>query len=178
MIGGGRLPRSGEVTLSHNGVYITNYAKGDFRMKKFAIWVLTLVLITLGTAIADAAPQADLQSSSFGIIDVNKLMAESPKVKALQEQLNTIGKTYSAQLDAEKPLLSTEEFQTKQTALYQDFLRQKIDLEGQIDQSIKQALAQVAKEKKIIMIFYKNGVIYGGTDITAEVISKMQYGYT
>jgi Skp family chaperone for outer membrane proteins len=37
-----------------------------------------------------AAPQNGLQSSSIGIIDVSRIMSESPQVKASQEELNQI----------------------------------------------------------------------------------------
>ena len=70
--------------------------------------------------------------------------------------------------------MSPEEFQKKQEAAYGDFMKMKQDMEGQIDTSIKQTLDQVAKEKKLGVVLYKNGVAQGGTDITEEVIKKMQ----
>lgn len=113
-------------------------------------------------------------TSAVGILDVNKVMTDSPKVKALQDQLNTKAKEISDQLDKDKAGLSADEFQKKQEAAYGDFLKIKQDLEGQVDSSIKQSVEAVAKEKKLGIVLYKNSVAQGGTDITDDVIKRMQ----
>ncbi len=113
-------------------------------------------------------------SQNIGVLDVNKVMSDSPKVKQFQDQLNTKGKELSDQLEKDKASLKPEEFQKRQEAAYGEFLKVKQDMESQIDSSIKQTLDQVAKDKKMGVILYKNGVAQGGTDITDEVIKRMQ----
>ncbi|MDT8903787.1 OmpH family outer membrane protein [Anaeroselena agilis] len=113
-------------------------------------------------------------TGAVGILDVNKVMSDSPKVKQLQEQLNTKAKELSDTLEKDKASLSADEFQKKQEAAYGDFLKIKQDLEGQVDASIKQSVDAVAKEKKLGVVLYKNSVAQGGTDITDEVIKRMQ----
>lgn len=114
------------------------------------------------------------QSGAIGVLDVNKVMSESPKVKQYQDQLNQKGQELTKQLDAEKPGLTPEQYQAKQEAAYKDFLQTKQTMETQIDESIKQATEQVAKEKRLGTIMYKNGIAYGGTDVSQDVINKMQ----
>ena len=143
-------------------------------MKKLIVSLVTIVMLTVGMNVGLAAPKGELPSSSVGILDVSRVIAESPKVKALQEELNQIGRAYAAQLEAEEPNLSPEELKQKQAIVYQKFVSKKQELEGQVDQSIKQALTEVAKAKKISIIFYKNSVAFGGTDITSEVIKSMK----
>ncbi|EGO62897.1 OmpH family outer membrane protein [Acetonema longum] len=143
-------------------------------MKKSMICLMTIVMVMLGANVGVAAPQSGSQSSSIGVIDVDRIMAESPKVKALQEQLNQVAKSYTDQLEAEKPNLSPEEYEKKREIVYQKFLRKKQELEKQVDQSLKQALEAVAKTKKLSLILYKNSVAFGGTDITSEVIKVMK----
>jgi outer membrane protein len=111
---------------------------------------------------------------AIGILDVNKVMSDSPQVKALQDQLNTKGKELSDQLEKDKPTISDEEFKKRQEAAYNDFLKTKQDLEGQIDSNIKQTLEQVSKDKKLSVVIYKNSIAQGGVDITDDVIAKMQ----
>lgn len=113
-------------------------------------------------------------TGAVGILDVNKVMSDSPKVKALQDQLNAKAKELSDQLDKDKASLSADEFQKKQETAYGDFLKMKQDLEGQVDNSIKQSVDAVAKEKKLGIVLYKNSVAQGGTDITDDVIKRMQ----
>lgn len=112
--------------------------------------------------------------TAVGVLDVNKVMSDSPKVKQFQDQLNVRGKELSDQLEKDKASISAEEYQKRQEAAYAEFLKTKQDLEGQIDSTIKQALEQVAQEKKMGVVLYKNGVAQGGTDITDDVLKKMQ----
>lgn len=140
-------------------------------MNKQIKMALVLVLIFVG---ALALAGCSSSQGNIGVLDVNKVMSDSPKIKQFQEQLNTKGKELSDQLEKDKAGLSAEEFQKRQEAAYGDFLKVKQDLESQIDASIKQAVEQVSTEKKLSVVLYKNSVAQGGTDITDAVISKMQ----
>lgn len=135
-------------------------------MKRIFALIVLITFLAAGTAAA--AP------GNVGVIDTAKIMAESPKVKAWQEQLDRKAVELSRQLEAEKPNLSKEQFEKKQEAAYGVFLQLKKDLEVQIDASIKQALEQVAKEKNLVVIIYKNSVAYGGLDVTPDVLAKMK----
>jgi outer membrane protein len=138
-------------------------------MKNSRVVVLFCFAVILALFVGGCA-----QSGAVGVLDVNKVMSESPKVKEFQDQLNQKGQELTKQLDAEKPSLTPEQFQAKQEAAYKDFLQTKQTLETQIDETIKQATEQVAKEKKLSTIMYKNGVAYGGTDVTQDIINKMK----
>lgn len=113
-------------------------------------------------------------SGTIGVVDVNKVMTDSPKVKQFQEQLNVKGKELSDQLEKEKATLSPADFQKRQETVYGDFMKTKQDMETQVDTSIKQTLEEISKDKKLSVVLYKNGVAQGGTDITDEVIKKLQ----
>jgi len=132
----------------------------------FVIVAMAAAVLLLGGCSAGAG--------AIGVLDMNKVMGESPKVKQLQEELNAKAKELSEQLEKDKASLSEAEFQKRQEAAYTSFLRLKQDLEGQVDASVKQALEAVVKEKKLGVIIYKNSVAQGGTDITDDVIKKMQ----
>ncbi len=140
-------------------------------MNKQMRMALVLVLVFVA-ALALAGCNSNQQT--VGVLDVNKVMSDSPKVKQLQEQLNVKGKELSDQLEKDKAGLSAEEFQKRQETAYGEFLKVKQDLETQIDSSIKQAIEQVSTEKKLGVVLYKNSVAQGGTDVTDAVIQKMQ----
>lgn len=141
-------------------------------MKKNTGKLVVLLLVAFALSILVSGCSSSAQN--VGVLDVNKVMAESPKVKGFQDQLNAKGKELSDKLEKEKAGISAEEYQKRQEAAYGEFVKIKQDLEGQIDASIKQTLEQVAKEKNLSVILYKNGVAQGGTDITDEVIKRMQ----
>lgn len=139
--------------------------------KRVKLMVLTVVIIAAAALLGGCSGSGQ---NMVGVLDVNKVMSDSPKVKQFQDQLNTRGKELSDQLEKDKPNISAEEYQKRQEAAYAEFLKTKQDLEGQIDSTIKQALEQVAQEKKMGVVLYKNGVAQGGTDITEDVLKKMQ----
>lgn len=139
-------------------------------MVKTRKWVLLLMLIFTAALLGGCSAS----SGTVGVVDVNKVMTESPKVKQFQEQLNAKGKELSDQLEKEKATLSPADFQKRQETVYGDFMKTKQDMESQVDASIKQTLEQIAKEKKLGVVLYKNGVAQGGVDITDEVIKKLQ----
>lgn len=138
--------------------------RNNKRLLVFAVFAVTMTFLLAGCG----------SNQAVGILDVNKVMNEAPKVKGYQEQLNVKGKELSDTIEKDKASISAEEFQKRQEAAYGEFLKTKQDLEGQIDSSIKQALDQVVKEKKLNVVLYKNSVAQGGTDITDDVIKKMQ----
>lgn len=134
------------------------------RLVVFAVIAVMMTLLLAGCG----------SNQAVGILDVNKVMSEAPKIKQFQDQLNTKGKELSDTLEKDKASISAEEFQKRQETAYGEFLKTKQELEGQIDASIKQALEQVVKDKKLGVVLYKNSVAQGGTDITDDVIKKMQ----
>lgn len=139
--------------------------------KEVRLLVLAVFMIAAATLLGGCSGSGQ---TAVGVLDVNKVMSDSPKVKQFQDQLNTRGKELSDQLEKDKASISAEEYQKRQEAAYAEFLKTKQDLEGQIDSTIKQALEQVAQEKKMGVVLYKNGVAQGGTDITDDVLKKMQ----
>jgi outer membrane protein len=143
-------------------------------MKKTIFSFLVISLLTFAGAMAVSAETVTPTMQTAGVVDVNHVAAESPKLKALQQQLNEKGKELSNQLEEDKANLSTEEFQAKQQAAYDEFMKIKQGMENQFDHLMQQVLAEVAKEKKLTVILYKNGVAFGGIDVTQDVINKLQ----
>ena len=137
------------------------------RHKRFLLVTGLLLLVFLAAGCAG-------NSAPVGILDPAKVMTESAKVKQFQEQLNTKGKDLSDKLDKEKANLTPDEFQKKQEAAYGEFLKIKQDMEKEIDTLMKQSIDQVAKDKNLGVVLYKNGVAQGGVDITEDVLKKMQ----
>jgi len=137
-------------------------------MKKVLVCLAAILMLFTGPVFAAPAGEA------MGVLDINKLMAESPKVKTLQVQLDEKYMELRKQLDTEKPNLTEEQFKQKQDEAFKTLLQTKLNFDAQIDESIRQAAAEVAKEKGLSLVVIKNSVTYGGTDITQDVLKKMR----
>ena len=141
-------------------------------MNKSIRWgVLLLVMMFAAVLLSGCAAE---KPSTIGIVDMQKVMTENPKIKQMQDQLNTKAKELTENLEKERATLKPEEFQQKEQAAYAEFMKMKQEFEAQIETQTKKVLEEVAKEKKLGAVIYKNGMAWGGIDVTDEVLKKLQ----
>ena len=141
-------------------------------MNKSTRWgVLLLAMMFAAVLLSGCAAE---KPSTIGIVDMQKVMAENPKIKQMQDQLNTKAKELTENLEKERATLKPEEFQQKEQAAYAEFMKMKQEFEAQIETQTKKVLEEVAKEKKLGAVIYKNGMAWGGVDVTEDVLKKLQ----
>ena len=141
-------------------------------MKNVTKWSAFLLIIMVSAVLLAGCGME--KPSTIGIVDMQKVMAENPKIKQMQEQLNTKAKELTANLEKEKATLKPEEFQQKEQVAYAEFMKLKQEFEAQIESQTKKVLEEVAKEKKLGAVIYKNGMAWGGIDVTEDVLKKLQ----
>ena len=141
-------------------------------MTKGARWS-ALLLVMLFSVVLLAGCGAE-KPSTIGIVDMQKIMTENPKIKQMQEQLNTKAQELTANLEKQRATLKPEEFQQKEQLAYAEFMKLKQEFEAQIETQTKKVLEEVAKEKKLGAVIYKNGMAWGGIDVTDDVLKKLQ----
>ena len=110
----------------------------------------------------------------FGVLDGQRVMAESPKIQAIQQELMTKGEAMQEQLRKDQKTMSAAEFAKKQKETMQELMVLKKGLETQLEATMETATSEVAAEKKLNLILYKQGVAQGGIDVTDDVIKKLQ----
>ena len=141
-------------------------------MTKGARWsALLLVMVFSVVLLAGCGAE---KPSTIGIVDMQKVMTENPKIKQMQEQLNGKAQELTANLEKERATLKPEEFQQKEQLAYAEFMKLKQEFEAQIETQTKKVLEEVAKEKKLGAVIYKNGMAWGGIDVTDDVLKKLQ----
>ena len=133
--------------------------------------VLLLAMMVAAVLLSGCAAE---KPSTIGIVDMQKVMTENPKIKQMQDQLNTKAKELTENLEKQRATLKPEEFQQKEQAAYAEFMKMKQEFEAQIETQTKKVLEEVAKEKKLGAVIYKNGMAWGGVDVTEDVLKKLQ----
>ena len=141
-------------------------------MNKWTRWSALLLTVVFAAVLLTGC--ATEKPSTIGIVDMQKVMTENPKIKQMQEQLNAKAKELTENLEKERATLKPEEFQQKEQAAYAEFMKMKQEFEAQIETQTKKVLEEVAKEKKLGAVIYKNGMAWGGVDVTEEVLKKLQ----
>jgi len=141
-------------------------------MNKSTRWgVMLLVMMFAAVLLTGCAAE---KPSTIGIVDMQKVMTENPKIKQMQDQLNAKAKELTENLEKERATLKPEEFQQKEQVAYAEFMKMKQEFEAQIETQTKKVLEEVAKEKKLGAVIYKNGMAWGGVDVTEDVLKKLQ----
>lgn len=130
-----------------------------------------LTLLVLGVFLMGALTGC-VGQRAVGVIDVDQVVAKSQTAQKYQEQLSEKGKQLTQRLQASKETGEAKEKEQQQA--YNEFIQTKQELEQKLDQEMKKAVEEVAKEKKLSAVLHKKEVRYGGVDITQNVIEKLK----
>ena len=114
------------------------------------------------------------QNKNVGVIDVEKVVTESPKIKVMNEELMSKHKEIEEKLNTDKTTLSEADFNNAKQAADTEFTALRKDLSGKMETEIKTNLEKIAKEKNLSVIIKKNVTVQGGVDVTDEMIAKLQ----
>jgi Skp family chaperone for outer membrane proteins len=116
--------------------------------------ILWLALCAVAPAGCVARPQ-----SQIGIVDLSRIAANWPKFE-----------NYNNQIQADAFAIETSKEPESQKVKQRAELQQRFtQYQQEITGDISSAAAQVANRKKLKMVFTRQGVGYGGVDITADV---------
>ena len=114
------------------------------------------------------------QNKNVGVIDVEKVVTESPKIKVMNEELMAKHKEIEEKLNTDKTTLSEADFNNAKQVADTEFTALRKDLSGKMETEIKTNLEKIAKEKNLSVIIKKNVTVQGGVDVTDEMIAKLQ----
>lgn len=112
--------------------------------------------------------------SRVGVIDIGKIVKESPRARDLERRLGERFQALKAELAEQQPGLSEEERARKEEAATGEYLRLKDQLERQLEREIDEAVARVARRRRTDIVLFKESVRFGGVDITPDVIKELQ----
>ena len=114
------------------------------------------------------------RNAEFGTVDMRKIESEAVFVKTTQSEVAK--RMEELQVEMEKALegKSTEEQQKVMSEYSAKAQLLQSEAQNKLKSSLDNALHQVAKEKGLGAILYKDAVPQGGTDVTRAVIDKMK----
>ena len=140
-----------------------------FTSRKIAVSVLAVLFLSLyiaGTAFAQDV---------MGCVDPQKVMFQHPKFEQIQKQISDV--TNKKQAEA-KTAIDKETDDKKMAKIFQDKRTEVANEERKLMEplfkDINLAIRTVANAKKITVVVDKGAVFFGGTDITADVITELK----
>ncbi len=135
-------------------------------------YVYSSRLAKLEATLADVREQID--NNTIGVLDIQRVIEESPRALDFQERLDKIGEEIDLEFLEKSKDLDEMTKQVFQQQAYSVYIQAKQQLEAELDNEIERALQAVLGEENMGIILYKQGLRLGGTDITDSVIGKLQ----
>ena len=129
--------------------------------------VVALALTQSGTGVASAA-----SSSNVGVVDYRQFTtlkiytdAEAEMQKAVQQA--------QQEFNEKSANMSDEEKQAYYQQTMERLKQQNTDLMEPVQKQVEDAVKAIAEAKGLSVVLNKDTVVYGGTDITQDVIKKL-----
>lgn len=133
--------------------------------------IITLVMLAMMVlALAGCG-----RSSEFGVVDMQKIQAESEFYKGINTELQKKStEIQTAMMEASKANKTQEEMQAIFKEKEGDLKLAQAKAKNQWESGFKSAIQSVATEKQLGAIIYKEAVPQGGIDVTEDVLKKLK----
>lgn len=130
----------------------------------FALGIVGIAITQTQTGFAAPA------NSSIGVIDVRKAMAAHPDAANVETTMKAEIEAAQKEFEDKAKGLSEQEKQRYFGQLQQRVAQKEASLINDVAQKVEAVVEKVAKAKGLSVVVVKDTVIYGGTDITDDVI--------
>lgn len=150
----------------------------ELSKKQIKVVSIVIAVIFIGSVVALALTQTGgiasaASSSSVGVIDYQQVMAAHPDVQNLQTQMeaavNEVRKEYEEKSAGMNDQEKAEYYRQCQERLAQKQQQLLDPIKNAVDAAIK----KVADKKGLAVVIEKMAVVYGGQDITQEVVAEL-----
>ena len=145
--------------------------------KQVRLVSILIAVIFIGSVVAIALTQTGniasaASSSSVGTIDFQQAMAAHPDVQNLQGQMETAVADIKKEFDEKSAGMNDQEKADYYMQCQQRLAQKQQELVEPIKTKVDVAIKKVADKRGLSVVIDKMAVIYGGQDITQEVIAE------
>lgn len=110
----------------------------------------------------------------MGVVDSQRIINESVVGLSLQKQLSDREKARVAELELLRPQLNNADFLVRQQSISRELLALRAELEGRLNDRVRKAAAEVARQRRLRVILVKGSTLRGGVDVTDAVIERLK----
>lgn len=141
--------------------------------------LLPLILFLIGTVgivqsgTAAAAPKTKPAVSVIGIVDYDSLLDQHPDMPEANKAMQAEGEKAKQEFESKSAGLSDTARQELDMQLRQRLAYKRQELLNSITAKIDTVIKEVADAKGMTVVMQKEAAIYGGLDITKDVLTKI-----
>jgi outer membrane protein len=142
--------------------------------RKFQFAVLVLLTAILSAVVLLGILTEDESVDQAAYVNLQRVFAEHPARTAAEKTLNQKAAEYQQQLELEAEALSGAE-QKEILAKYQQQLQNlESELLASVTEEVEKIIEETAAKKKVKFVLEEEQVLYGGYNLTDDVIERLK----
>ena len=138
--------------------------------KKFIALVCSVIMVLGFSSTALAAEENDL----VGFVNVQFVLQNYPSVKDILQQISDEKAHLQSQYNEQAQNLSDVEKKDLNNNLNKEFAEFEKSKMSPVQANIQKAIAKAAKKNGITSVVNSNSMLFGGKDLTEEVVKELQ----
>ena len=146
--------------------------------KQVKIVSILIAVIFIGSVVAIALTQTGniasaASSSSVGVVEYEQIIVQHPNMKTLDDQLKVTIEEIKKEFDEKSAGMNDQEKADYYRQCQERIFQRREELLAPVMQSVDAAIKSVADKKGLSVVISKAAVVYGGQDITQDVIKEL-----
>jgi outer membrane protein len=114
------------------------------------------------------------QTLNIGYVDMQRALDAHPKKAAQEEALNQFARVKMTEARQQAQGKPPADQQRIQRAATEEVLKRQRDLFSGLDKDIRSAVDKVGRGAGVLVVLDRSVVLYGGTDLTDQVIKELK----
>lgn len=160
--------------LQREKITLINFQKKQVKIISVIIAaVFIFSIVALGVSQYQSG-MAGASSSNVGVVDYSQLMSQHPSMQPAREKYEAAAKQVQDEFTQKASGMTPEEQQQFIEQKQKEMQDKQKELLEPIRTSIENQVQEVAASRSINVVLDKNNVLYGGQDITQDVLRKLQ----
>ena len=141
-----------------------------------AVFVLGCFALSVTQSGFGKVVQAASSESAIGVVNSQVIFSQSPDTRNAQTVLRQFMEETQKDFNEKSQNMNDQEKQRYYTQCQQRVQAKERELLEPISKKIEAAIEKIAKKKGLSVVVEKNSVVFGGVDITDEVVKNLQSG--
>lgn len=141
-----------------------------------AIFVLGCFALTLTQSGFGGTASAAAKESAIGVVNYQMLVSQSPELASVRSAMQNEIATAQKDFDEKSKTMSDAEKQRYYKQLQERIGNKERELMDPVLKNIELQIQKIADKKGLSVVVHKDTVVFGGVDITDDVVRAMQKG--
>jgi outer membrane protein len=141
-----------------------------------AIFVLGCFALTLTQSGLGGTASAAAKESAIGVVNYQMLVSQSPELANVRTAMQNEIATAQKDFDEKSKTMSDAEKQRYYKQLQERIGNKERELMDPVLKNIELQIQKIADKKGLSVVVHKDTVVFGGVDITDDVVRAMQKG--